>query len=1079
MGGYAALNRRELLATTPDWVNIDHRRGTAFAPGEMPALLDVVWNLTTDLSNSIEAVHRLNDLGAVVTNASHETSPEGFDAEWRVITVVTLEGDLVNRCEVFDEADIDAAIARFAELSQPASRLENAAGRVDERIWSYFAARDWDAMAELMADDISTDDRRRVVNAGVLHGRDAEIANMRAVADIDANITSIIIAIRGERLALTRLCSSNLGPRPEEFGAEALNIIEINADNRIVAGVVFDLDDIDAAFEELDARYRAGEAAAHAHAWSLVAEAFAAINRHELPELTSDWVNIDHRRAISFAPGDMTPYIHAIWDQEPDIRVYIEAVHRLTNLGAVVTQAAQGTSQQGFEAEWREINISTVDGDLINRCEIFDEANIDAALARFEELHQQTRRLENAASQVGERFNAYFAARDWSAMAEIMVDDVFADDRRPVVGTGTKRGREANIADIRARADVEADSIASTLIATRGQRIALDRACFLARDGQPAEYLTEMLRILEINDDNVIAAYITFDPGEIDAAIRELDARYLTGEAAAHSHTWSVIAQAYAGFNRKELPPTTPDWVNIDRRRLVTIEEGGLKEYLRATMDATSRFNMHITAVHRLSDLGVVVTHTSHATSQAGIDAEWQDINLMTIDGDLINRCEIFDEADIDAALARFEELHPQMPRPLENAASQVYERCNACFAARDWSAMAETFADDISTDDRRRVVGAGIRHGREALVEITRAIVDLGLNNLTSNVVATRGARLILTRTRFSGPDRASGAFFTDILSVVEINANNRIAAHVVFDPGDRDTAFEELDARYVAGEAAAHAHTWSVIAGLFTALNRRELPKTTPGWVNIDHRRATAFAPGEAIASLRATWDLTPDFSIHIETVHRLNNVGAVVALSAHGTSQEGFYAEWREIAIVTVDGDLISRCEIFDEADLDTAHARFEELHPQARRLENAASQVAERFLAQFAARDWDAMAEILADDYSADDRRRVVNAGIRHGRDAEIANMQTIADLGFTDVTSTVSATRGDRLVLIRTCGVSGLDQAPEAFHGEMLCIIEIDADERVVANVMFDLDDIDAAFEELDARYVAGEAAAHS
>ena len=47
-----------------------------------------------------------------------------------------------------------------------------------------------------------------------------------------------------------------------------------------------------------------------------------------------------------------------------------------------------------------------------------------------------------------------------------------------------------------------------------------------------------------------------------------------------------------------------------------------------------------------------------------------------------------------------------------------------------------------------------------------------------------------------------------------------------------------------------------------------------------------------------------------------------------------------------------------EIFDEADLDAALARFDELHPQAPRLENAASQVEQRFLTYFAARDWDA-------------------------------------------------------------------------------------------------------------------------
>ena len=65
-----------------------------------------------------------------------------------------------------------------------------------------------------------------------------------------------------------------------------LGIAEIDADERIVAAVLFDLDDIDAAFEELDARYLAGEAAAHAHTWSVIARAYAAFNRHELPATT-------------------------------------------------------------------------------------------------------------------------------------------------------------------------------------------------------------------------------------------------------------------------------------------------------------------------------------------------------------------------------------------------------------------------------------------------------------------------------------------------------------------------------------------------------------------------------------------------------------------------------------------------------------------------------------------------------------------------------------------------------------------------------------------------------------------------
>ena len=71
---------------------------------------------------------------------------------------------------------------------------------------------------------------------------------------------------------------------------------------------MFDPDDLEAAFDELDARYLAGEAAAYSHTWSVIAEGYAAINRHELPPTTPDWVNIDHRRRAAFAPGDMLAY---------------------------------------------------------------------------------------------------------------------------------------------------------------------------------------------------------------------------------------------------------------------------------------------------------------------------------------------------------------------------------------------------------------------------------------------------------------------------------------------------------------------------------------------------------------------------------------------------------------------------------------------------------------------------------------------------------------------------------------------------------------------------------------------------
>ncbi|MGA8250265.1 MAG: nuclear transport factor 2 family protein, partial [Mycobacterium sp.] len=628
-----------------------------------------------------------------------------------------------------------------------------------ERFLACFAARDWDAFAEILADDISTEDRRRVVNAGIRQDRDAELKDFRSAADLGVtNATSGVIATRGERLVLIRSRLSRSDEEPEAFHVDLLWLVEIDADDRIAAWVTFDPDDFDAAIAELDARYLAGEAAAHARTWSVIAGAYAALNRHELPAATPDGVSMDHRRGAAFAPGELTAYIRAAWDNTPEARIHIEVVHRLCSLGAVVTEVAHGASLEGFDAEWRDIAVVTVDGGMISRGELFDEADLDTAIARFDQLSRPAPRLENAASQLIERFLAHFAARDWEAFAAMLADDTSSDDRRRLMGVGVRRGKDAVIGDWRATADVGVTNITSNVIATRGGRIALYRLSFSGRDRRSGAPRVEVLGIAEIDTDGRIAACVMVDLDEIDAAIEELDARYLAGQAVDHAHTWSVISQAYAALNRRALPATTPDWTSIDHRRFGTIEANALTPNIRAWWDLTSEARTDIETVHQLTTVGGVVTHTTHATSNEGLGIESREIVILMVEGDLLSRCEIFDETDLDAALARFEELHLPVRR-LENAATQLTERFLAHFAAGDWDAMPEMMADNFSSDDRRRVVGAGVRHGRSAQIMDMRAIADLGIVNGTTTHIATRGGRLALSRTRMSGRDQQPGA--------------------------------------------------------------------------------------------------------------------------------------------------------------------------------------------------------------------------------------------------------------------------------------------------------------------------------
>lgn len=423
-------------------------------------------------------------------------------------------------------------------------------------------------MAATLADDFLLDDRRQALNAGNRRGRDTEIANLKVMADLvgQGNVTSNVIAIRGERLALRRLRFSEQDHNPEAFYTEMIGIVEINADNRLAAHIAFDPDDITGAIAELDARYLAGEAAPYARTWSTIAGALVAHNRREVAAATPDAITLDHRRAVAFGPAEERfPPGRMGLDQHLDL--YVETVHRVTEVGAVFTWAGYGTSHDGFDAEWRAVDLMTVDGEMISRVEVFDESDLDEALERFDELTRPEPRLENGASRVVQQFLAKFAARDWDAMTEMLSHDISTMDRRRVVNAGIRQDRDAEINDFRSAADLDVTNATSDVIAIRGEPLALIRSQVSRGDVDTEAFHVDLLWLLEIGSNQKIAGWATFDPDDIDAAIAELDHRYLNGEAAAHAHTWGLVTAAFAAINRHELPEISPDWVNIDHRR--------------------------------------------------------------------------------------------------------------------------------------------------------------------------------------------------------------------------------------------------------------------------------------------------------------------------------------------------------------------------------------------------------------------------------------------------------------------------------------------------------------------------------
>src|SRR5439155_12702618 len=168
------------------------------------------------------------------------------------------------RSDMYDPEQLDQARARFAELAAPAPSAEpfaNAATRALRAFERCWRARDWNGVRATYHPAHRMDDRRPLMRLAV--AGDDFFANERMLFDDTASEwQGELLATRGERLALFRVqfTATIGGSGPMEV--EALDLVEVDAAGLRTALVVFDPDALDAAYTELDARWRADDATA-------------------------------------------------------------------------------------------------------------------------------------------------------------------------------------------------------------------------------------------------------------------------------------------------------------------------------------------------------------------------------------------------------------------------------------------------------------------------------------------------------------------------------------------------------------------------------------------------------------------------------------------------------------------------------------------------------------------------------------------------------------------------------------------------------------------------------------------------
>ena len=140
---------------------------------------------------------------------------------------------------------LDAAHARLEERPSRAP-LENAATRLDDRAYALYAENRLDELGALLVENYLTEDRRQGLRR-VSNDRATALQNVRAIASLGGCITNTPLALRGERLCLSHILIEQRKTAADAFSAETLDVVEVDRNGMMVARIVFDVDDIDAA----------------------------------------------------------------------------------------------------------------------------------------------------------------------------------------------------------------------------------------------------------------------------------------------------------------------------------------------------------------------------------------------------------------------------------------------------------------------------------------------------------------------------------------------------------------------------------------------------------------------------------------------------------------------------------------------------------------------------------------------------------------------------------------------------------------------------------------------------------------
>jgi hypothetical protein len=202
------------------------------------------------------------------------------------------------------------------------------------------------------------------------------------------------VAIRGDRLGLTRERWRDTDEAEQPVTVESLTLTEVTDNELAHYTVVFDPEDINGAISELNARWIASGEVAHPGSIEAVQQINEIVSRHDWDATSRHFAGasyINHRQLAQSGTSTLDDWLSSMRTIEslaPDFWVEFAEVLTGSAVGILGRMALKGTSTDGVAIEIPYVLLILLEGDRVTRFEAFDETDIDAALARFDELNR-------------------------------------------------------------------------------------------------------------------------------------------------------------------------------------------------------------------------------------------------------------------------------------------------------------------------------------------------------------------------------------------------------------------------------------------------------------------------------------------------------------------------------------------------------------------------------------------------------------------------------------------------------------------------------------------------------------------